>query len=126
MDEPLVVPAGPNLAALVASFEELAAGARSVFPGRVLLSRKKATGLLEVMRERLLATEVSRVDTEPYIDALTAVSEFRVLTDSGGFMPWANVWRYFYLDISRKRLARMVEDLRDRLAPFMGTPIRSG
>lgn len=115
----------PDLETLVRSFEELVAAAKSVFPGRVLLNCKRADEILELMNERLVATEVQRVDVELYVAALTVVGDARILTSSGGLMAWPNLWHLAYVDISRKRLTVMIGRLRGDLTPFMRSPLRA-
>ena len=109
----------PDIGALVDSFDDLVAGARSFFPGRVLLNRKNARNLLDSIFARLLGEARSGDPARPpYGRALEAVKALDTLVALGGY-GGPSIWRIRFVDVRRKRLAGMVEELRAALTPFM-------
>lgn len=107
-----------DLSTLLSSLDELTAGARSVFPGRVLLNRKKTHALVERMNEKLLA-ESKRENVPPFESftrAIVAVDAVGVLAYGGS--SGRSIWRIWFADVSRKRLSKVMEDLHAALAPL--------
>jgi hypothetical protein len=115
----LVTPGERDVGALVDSFDHLVAGAKSFFPGRVLLNRKKARNLLDRLFAKLLDEAGSDGPARPSTTrALEAVEALDVLAALGGY-GGPSIWRIWFVDVRRKRLSEMAEELREALTPFM-------
>ncbi len=115
-----------DLAALMASLDTLVAGAKSFFPGRVLLSRKQTYRLLDLMIKKLLEESEAQsvaADFETYRRAVEAVGGVNALASGGNAGP--SIWRIWFADVSRKRLSPAVEELRSALAPFIASEASS-
>jgi hypothetical protein len=114
-----------DLAALLAELDRLAAGAKSFFPGRVLLPRKKTYAALDLIGERLVA-ESEAPDNAIGFDscrrAIEAVAEVNELAASGKAGP--SIWRIWFADVNRKRLAQALQDLHAALEPLLA--VRAG
>lgn len=113
-----------DYSALVADLDNLAANAKSFFPGRVLLPRKKTFAVLDLLSEKLLQDTKGQnqtVEFEGYTRALEAVAGVNGLASGGNAGP--SIWRIRFADVNRKRLTLAIQDLHTALKPFLvGSP----
>jgi hypothetical protein len=116
---PTFDPDALDLGGLMESLDAIATGAKSFFPGRVLLNRKKTFGLIRAIDKRLLAeskVQNVRADYGMYLRAIEAGNQVYELATSGTAGP--SIWRIWFADVRRKQLAQALDELRDALAPF--------
>jgi hypothetical protein len=108
-----------DLSALMENLDALAAGAKSFFPGRVLLNRKRTFRLLDAINQRLLAESKAQnvpADYGMYLRAIEADTGVYDLASRGTAGP--SIWRIWFADVNRKQLAQSLDELRDALALF--------
>jgi hypothetical protein len=102
---------------LMRSLDDLIASSKSVFPGRVLLNRKKAHRLVDLIIARLQATSSSEAPTTPaFRRLLESISAFDALADRRNL--GLSIWNMWFADVSRKRLEMTADELRQSLAAF--------
>jgi hypothetical protein len=117
---------GPDdLLGAMRSLDEVVASARSFWPGRVMLNRKRTTGVLKVMVQLLTdgGTQDERDATEDQRQAIAAISQ---LNNSVAVLGYGgrSMWRRSHLDIKRQQLAEMVEAIRDPVTRFAALSAR--
>jgi hypothetical protein len=108
-----------DIRALMDDFDDLVDRSKSVFPGRILLNRKKAKSLVDALADKLeQASEREGLPPiESFKQAFEAISAFDALVIAGG-RGGPSLWRIWFLDVNRKQLVKMLADLRTVLAPF--------
>jgi hypothetical protein len=108
-----------ELSALLTELDGLAHNAKSFFPGRVLLPRKKTYAVLDRINEnlrRLSQADDARHGYETYRRAIAAVGGVDGLASQGSVGP--SIWRIWFSDVSRKGLSRAIAELRAAMEPF--------
>jgi hypothetical protein len=99
--------------------DALAGSSKSVFPGRVLLRRKKAHEIVDRMSDQLRAVgESTNVPAfESFKRAANALAAFDALASGATAGP--STWRIWFADVSRKRLREAMDELHAAFAPFV-------
>jgi hypothetical protein len=82
----------------------------------VLLNRKKAHRLIDLIIARLEARSSTEAPATPAFNhLLESISAFDALADRNG-VGGRSIWRLWFADVSRKRLERTADQLRQSLA----------
>jgi hypothetical protein len=116
---PLLKPDNRSLDDLLSDLDKLIAGSRSTWPGRIIVSRRKAIALLKLMEQRL--AESPSADEVGSAQAVAALLVFGDVAANSRFYNGANIWETFYFYGSRDKFKEMAADLRAKLSPFAGT-----
>ena len=105
---------------LLEDLDKLIAMSKSTWPGRIIVSRRKALALLRPMEQQLARVDVRSEDALRYTEALSSIREFEDIAANSRFYRGPNIWETFFFYGPRHRFKERVSDLRAKLAPFAG------